>query len=156
MDFKLKEWITTALTLMIVQPSKGVVSGSPWVPRSTGFLFVVHSALHIHGSISADSTSLQNSICSWLNLRKQNLWIWRADSNSQVWASGKKMTLSDKVVLPRWSPIIKDSKKTVDPCDCEAQCQGDGVWQITGGVRLSSQGYKITSLNSIIIPTRGT
>lgn len=128
--------------------------GCFWEP--VGFLFVVHSALHIRGSTSADSASLQNSICIWLNLRKQNLWIWGADSNSQVWASGKKMTLSDKVVLPRWSPIIKDSKKTVDPCDCEAQCQGDGVWQIIGGVRLSSQGYKITSLNSIIIPTRGT
>lgn len=73
MDFKVKEWIITALTLMIVQSSMGVVSGSPWVPRSTGLLFVVQSALHIHGSISADSVSLQNSICSWLNLRKKNL-----------------------------------------------------------------------------------
>lgn len=149
MDFKVKEWIITA--------SMGVVSGNPWVPRSTGFLFVVQSALHIHGSISADSVSLQKSICSWLNLRKQNLWIWRADTNSQVWASGKKMTFSDKVVFPRWSPISKDSKKTVGSMWLWGPVPGR--WCVTDDRRheaLSSQGYKITSLNSIIIPTHGT
>ena len=125
-----------------------VVSQYPWglVPGARGYpnpqmlkslieKGVVQSALRIRGSTSTDSTNLQNSICGWLNRRSQNLRMWRADCDSQVWASRKKMTLSDAVVLPRWCPFSEDSKKRAGPCDCEALCKGDSVWQVTEGVR---------------------